>query len=294
MGSYLGILFAFGALAGWGVGDFYIQRTSRNVGIWKSLFFIGVAGMVGLFPFIGNDFRTVLAQPRLLFLFFGALGPVVTLAALANFWALKNGKISVVAPITGMELPIAVGLSMLFAHERLDVVTFSLILVVFVGILLISVSGDRQKAAISRPELEKGVFFALIGAFGLAATNVLTGLGSRETSPLFSIWFTHTFVSIVAGTYLIARRQLTSVVSDLVRYPTNIILQSVLDNAAWISFAYATVFIPISVATAISECFIILSTVLGVVVGHERLRRHQIVGIALAIVGIIFLSFVIY
>jgi|GEM_PF-4617325 3-methyladenine DNA glycosylase Mpg len=47
----LGVLLALGALASWTVGDFFIQRTSRKLGIWKALFFITILGAIVLFPF---------------------------------------------------------------------------------------------------------------------------------------------------------------------------------------------------------------------------------------------------
>ena len=48
----IGVLLAFGALIGWGFGDFLIQRSTRAVGIWKTLFSIGVGGTLLLTPFV--------------------------------------------------------------------------------------------------------------------------------------------------------------------------------------------------------------------------------------------------
>lgn len=44
MTHYIGILFAFIALISWGFGDFFIQKTTRIIGSWKALFFIGIVG----------------------------------------------------------------------------------------------------------------------------------------------------------------------------------------------------------------------------------------------------------
>ena len=48
---------------------------------------------------------------------------------------------------------------------------------------------------------------------------------------------------------------------------------------AWIAFAYATVFVPIAIAVSISQCFIIITVLLGIFVSHEKLMSHQKVGV---------------
>jgi len=49
MPYYLGIIFAIIALFSWGFADFYIQKSSRTVGIWKTLFTVGAVGCVAFF-----------------------------------------------------------------------------------------------------------------------------------------------------------------------------------------------------------------------------------------------------
>ena len=105
MSHNVGILFAFIALVSWGFGDFFIQKTTRVVGSWNVLFFIGIVGLIGLFPFVKNDLAS-LNNSNLLLL--GLLGVVVVFAALFDFEALRQGKIAIVEPIIGLELPITV------------------------------------------------------------------------------------------------------------------------------------------------------------------------------------------
>ena len=117
MSNDAGILFAFIALMSWGFGDFFIQKTTRVIGSWKALFFIGIVGLIGLFPFVKNDLAS-LSGANLLLL--GLLAVVVTFAALFDFEALRQGKIAIVEPIIGLELPITVGLSLTLANEALS------------------------------------------------------------------------------------------------------------------------------------------------------------------------------
>ncbi|MFA5793430.1 MAG: hypothetical protein WC897_06265, partial [Candidatus Gracilibacteria bacterium] len=90
-----GILFAFGALLCWGFGDFFIQKSTRAIGIWKSLFFIGASGIVAIFPFIFDQLGALLREPRHLAIL-SLAGIVVLFTALFEFESLRRGKLAIV------------------------------------------------------------------------------------------------------------------------------------------------------------------------------------------------------
>jgi drug/metabolite transporter (DMT)-like permease len=272
MSSYIGIVFAFVALISWGVGDFFIQQTTRVVGSWKALFFIGIVGFVGLFPFVKNDLSSLNGSSILLL---SLLGVVIVFAALFDFEALRQGKITIVEPIIGLELPLTVGLSILFANESLSLLQLLLIVVVFIGIVL-AITSHHTHLHYHKRIFEKGVILAGIGAIGMA---------------LVTIWFTHSLLAVVCGIYLFVKGEFGKLMSDFKKYPKQIIGQSIFDNLAWVSFAKATTYIPIAIATTISESYIALSVMLGLFVNKEKLKRHQIIGVTLAIVGVVTLSY---
>lgn len=287
MSNYAGILFAFIALVSWGFGDFFIQKTTRVVGSWKALFFIGIVGLVGLFPFVKNDLTTLSAAN---FLLLGLLGIVVVFAALFDFEALRQGKIAIVEPIIGLELPITVGLSLTLANESLSFSQLFLIGIVFIGIML-AITAHHTHLHYHKRIFERGVILAGIGAVGMALTNVLVGVSSQDISPLITIWFAHSLLAVVCGIYIFYKGEFVNLVSDFKNHPKPIIGQSILDNVAWVSFAKATTFIPIAIATTISESYIALAVLLGLFINREKLRKHQIIGIVLATIGIITLSY---
>ncbi|OHB22485.1 MAG: hypothetical protein A2939_02915 [Parcubacteria group bacterium RIFCSPLOWO2_01_FULL_48_18] len=287
MFHYVGILFSFIALVSWGFGDFFIQKTTRVIGSWKALFFIGMAGLIGLFPFVKNDL-TSLNSANLLLL--GLLGVVVVFAALFDFEALRQGKIAIVEPIIGLELPMTVGLSLALANESLSFLQLFLVGIVFIGIVL-AITAHHTRLHYHKRIFERGAILAGIGAIGMALTNFLVGVSSQGISPLITIWFAHSLLAVVCGIYILFKGEFGSLISDFKNYPKPIIGQSVLDNVAWVSFAKATTYIPIAIATTISESYIALAVLLGLFVNRERLRVHQIVGVALATIGVITLSY---
>ena len=52
----------------------------------------------------------------------------------------------------------------------------------------------------------------------------------------------------------------------------------ILDNIAWIAFAWAMTLAPIGIVVALSESYIIIAVLLGMFVNREFLRKHQKIG----------------
>lgn len=284
----LGIIFALGALLFWGVGDFCIQRATREIGIWKSLFFICLTAVVVLFPFIRGEIGEVFNDPKGLALLLTA-GVAIFVMALLIFESYKIGKLAIVEPILSIELPVAVILGVFLAHENLNLVQWLLILVVFVGVVL-AMTKHHTHLHYHKRILEKGVLYALFGAILMGAANFLIGVASQETSALFTIWFTSLMTAVFCFIYFIAKGTTKSLVRDFKKHTKAITSSSVFDNAAWISYAFATTYIPISIATTISESYIALTVGLGIFVNKEKVNWHQVVGIVLAVSGVIILS----
>lgn len=284
----MGIIFALGALLSWGFGDFFIQRTAREAGIVRAIFFISAIGAIGITPFILGEIPEILASSHLLLLVVVA-GLTLFITALFEFEGLKQGKISVIEPLMAMELPLTVALSIFFIGERLSALQIFLIVCIALGILL-AITTRLRHLHYHRRFLEKGVLFAGIGAVGMAISNVLVGVSGQETSPLFAIWAINILHGSLAFLWLVARGKLRHLLPFQGERRLHILLMSVLDNAAWIFYVYAVVLIPISITIAISESYIILSVLLGILVNHEKVKRHQKIGMVLATTAVIILA----
>lgn len=282
-----GVLLSVSTLLLWSVGDFYIQKSTRLVGIWKSLFFISLFGMVIELPFVWKDAGMILLSPSGLLLLL-ILGFVVFLAALLDFEALKRGKISVVEPVFGLEIPITVFLGIMSGYDVLSATQLFLIVLIFIGVVLsVMVKGSFHYHRII---WERGVFLAVIGTVAMAITNFLTGVGSQTISPLMTIWFINFFMTVATFIYLFFKKEWRSLPNDLYRHSKVILTESLFDNIAWLSYAFAMTLIPISIVTTISQSYIVLTVLLGVSVNKETLNRHQVVGVSIAVLGVILLS----
>ncbi len=287
----LGILFALTALVSWGFGDFFIQRATREIGIWRALFFICLVGVIVIFPFIKDEIKTTLSDQRGMF-FLTSAGVAMFLAALCLFRSYKEGKLAIVEPILTLELPITVFLGIYAWNEKLKVVEIALIGVVFLGVVL-AMTKHHTHLHYHRRIFEKGVLWALGGAGVMGLTNFLMGASSQETSPLFAVWYTSLMILVFCFIYLLIKGELKKLKSDLKNHLKAIVTESIFDNLAWISFSAATVYIPISIATTITESYIVIPVTLGILINREKLERHQKIGITLAVLGVILLGGVI-
>jgi drug/metabolite transporter (DMT)-like permease len=276
----LGILAAVIAMVSWGFGDFLIQKSTRRVGDWEALFYISIFGAIVILPFIYGQLPALVANAgELALLLMTSL--VLLVAALFDFEALKEGKIAIAEPIFVIEIPVAALLAFFVISEGITLMQTALIGGLIVGLVLVSVRKIDFKR---RKWLEKGVVLAFIGSLFMGTTNFLFGIAARETSALMVNWFTSLFLAVVCIAYLAHKSKLHKLALDGRKRLDLLLGLCILDNTAWIAFAYATVLLPIAIAVSISQCFIIITVLLGIFVSREKLLRHQKIGVVIAIV----------
>lgn len=288
MSISVGIGLAFVAMLCWGIGDFLIQRSTRKLGDWETLFVITAFGSVVLFPFVYAKLPPLFggAGSRELIILF-ASATVLFIAALLEFEALRRGKIAVVEPMWSLEIPAAGFLALFILGERLTPEQVALIFFLIIGLFLVSFRGTVLS---HRHFLERGVFFSLLAAIVMGAANFFMGWGGRLTDALLMNFFASAFIAIISGVYLMFSGKSGKMLSDVIRHRRLLLPMAIADNAAWVAFVFAMSVAPIGIATALSESYIIIAVILGLAVGHERLEFHQKVGLVAAIAAAVTLA----
>jgi bacterial/archaeal transporter family protein len=287
MTAVTGVFLALVALFSWGVADFLIQRSARYVGIIKTTLLIGLVSLVAFTPFVLDDLATITSS-QLLLLFL--TGCVLTVGSLLDFAALREGKMAVAEPIIGLETPLTVLFAVVIAHEDLSLFQIAVIGMIFIGTILI-VTKQFSHLHYHKRLFEKGVKLAALAAIGLAAANFLVGESSQQLSPFLAIWSVGFIHVLVCAVVLLIQGKLHTVAKDVKRHPWTLIGQAIVDNVAWISFAAAALFIPISITASISSGYIAVAVLLGIFISREKVRKHQLFGVVLVSVGIAVLSY---
>jgi len=280
MGPETGIVFAFGALLFWGFGDFLIQRSTRKFGDWETLFIVTLFGAVITTPFVYGSLPHLFSFEDGSLLVLTTVSVVLLVAALLDFEALREGKIAVIEPMYALEVPIAAILAFTILSEGLGLPEIALVTVLVAGLMLVSLKSHH----LSRKRwVEKGALLALLGSLFMGSSNFLVGFASRVTTPFMTNWFLNVFIALVCLSYIVCKGRLGRLERH-VRDNTRLIFTvSAFDNLAWIAFAFAATLIPIAIAVAISESYIALAALLGMLLNREMLMRHQKAGLFVAL-----------
>ncbi len=289
MAIEIGILAALAALVFWGVGDFLIQNTTRKFGDWEMLFVITLFGAVVLTPFVYSDILNIVALGDNAFFLLIGVSTLLLVAALLDFEALKKGKIAVVEPVMAFEVPVAAIVAFLVINESMQLIDIFLVSSLVAGIILISLKTHHFSR---KTWIERGVLLAAIGAIFMGASNFMVGFASRTTTPLMANWFIDIFVATISFFYIMQNNRLSRLVGDFRSDKKIILIMCIFDNFAWISFAIAATLIPVAIAVGISESYIALSALLGLVISREKLLMHQKAGLFIAIASAVALAFI--
>lgn len=280
-----GIIAALGAMLCWGFGDFFIQRTTRKLGDLESLTLIGAIGIIILLPFVLQELPLLFSLENVMMLLF--LGLVTFVVAILDLEALKKGKLSMVDVILEIELPVTVVLGFIFFQEVLAPVQLLVISLIFVGIVLISVSSFSKEHFIKK--IEKGVILAALGSVGMGVVNFLTAVGSKQISPLMAVWFPWIIFTVISMIFIFQRKGFRKLLSDTAKHKGIVLCMGVFDTVAWLLFAMALLTNELAITTAVTESYPAIAVCLGVWLNKEKVLKHQYLGVVLALASSIIL-----
>lgn len=273
------ILFSFLAMLSWGLGDFLIQKNSRIIGEFETLFWIGLIGSIGLLPFVWNDLHLI--QGPTWFLVLG-LGLILFIASFIDIRALNRGKLSVIDVVLEIELPITVVLSIFFFGEVLSVFQIIMILCILLGIILIATKSFSHL----EKGLEKGVLLAVVAALLMGLANFLTGVSAKSLTPMIAVWAPLVFITFACLFFL----KKNTLLKNLIKHKKLIFGMAIIDTLAWSFYALAMEKGEISIVTAITESYPVIAMFLGVKFNKEKIVSHQWIGASLALLASVVLA----
>lgn len=195
-----GIGLAFVAMLCWGIGDFWIQRSTRKVGDLGALFFCTAFGAVVLLPFVYKDIPALFAESPQTLVVLGVLCVSLLIAAILDFEALRVGKLAVVEPIWSFEVPVAGLLAFFILNERIGALQILLIVTLLVSLAFVSL---KKQFAWEHLLLERGTILAFLAAVLMGGANFFMGWFSRLNDPLMGNFLTDVFIAVVTGVLIL-------------------------------------------------------------------------------------------
>jgi drug/metabolite transporter (DMT)-like permease len=208
-----------------------------------------------------------------------AAGASGALGLSCYYFALSTGTMGVVAPVTsfGVVVPVAVGV---LAGESPSMVTLGGIAVAIVGIVLTS-GPEFSGGASARP-----VLIAAMGGLFFGVFFVFMDHGS-EDSPLLTLWTMRATVALAFAVAALARRTTGGLERRDFLWVSGIAAG---DLGANLTFGIASTLGYVSITAVLSSLFPVVTVLLAWMVLRERLRRIQIAGVAVTMLGVALIS----
>ena len=264
--------------ASWGTADFFGGLTTRRLGIVLVGAVSQAAGLVvvgAVILVIGEP------APDAHAIAFGAAAGACAVVGLgALYQGLAVGPMSVVAPITALEVivPVVAGL---VRGDRPSTVQILGMVVAVLGVVLASreTAGDADRTESRVP----GAVYAAIAAVFLGLLVTFLNEAGRQSAPwaAFTLRLVSVPVSVVA---LVATRAWR-------RKPTGreagtMLGVGVLDNLANLTFAYAGQTGMLALISVVGSLYPVTTVLLARSILRERLTTSQWVGVVTAFVGV--------
>ena len=208
-----------------------------------------------------------------------AAGAAGSLGLICYYLALATGTMGVVAPVTslGVVIPVGVGLA---SGETPSMLTGSGVAIAIIGVVLTS-GPEFSGVATARP-----VLIAVLAGLFFGVFFVFMAHGSRS-SPLLTLWAMR--VTVTAA-FVLAALALRTTGGLVGRDYLWVLFIGVGDVSANLSFAIASTKGYVSITSVLSSLFPVVTILLARAILHERLRRVQIAGVAVTMLGVACIS----
>ena len=253
----------------WGVAELFMLRGARGLGSLGLARWLMVFGTVMILPFalLTGPIPSAEDLPYAVMPALFALG-----GTLAYFRALSIGQLTIVSPTVATSGGFAALVAIVFLGER-----FSLLGMVGLSLGVVGVVVATYVRGGGRAE---GVSWAVLGAVLLGVYTVALAASSERIGPVWSV----AAYRLTGLLVLWAAAPLSKAPVGLQRADRGLVLRAAaIETVGFAAFTTALDLGPVAIVAVVAAQFSTVAVVLGSVVLHERLHRHQWVGVAMMI-----------
>lgn len=275
-----GILLALAASISWGVADFGAGVGARRLPVPLVIAATQTAGIV----FVGLAVAIVRPEPPSAAQFgYGAVAGTLGLFGLFAFYrALAIGAMGIVGPLTatGAVVPLAYGLA---RGERPSTVQLLGVALAIVGVIAAAVERHPTQAG---ARIGSGVGLSLLAALAFGSSLVFLSKAAAGGA----LWAPLSMRSVGVPLVLVAMLVLRTPTEGLRASLWLLVGVGVCDTGANILFGFAVSRGLLSVVSVLASLYPVVLVALARVLLHERIARHQLAGVAIALTGVALIS----
>jgi drug/metabolite transporter (DMT)-like permease len=261
----------------WGGGDFVAGLLGRRIPILVVALVAWTTGLVITGTLVLTVDPTVPSGRAFVAGFLGGIFGAIGLASL--YHGLAVGRMSIVAPIASLSalVPIVVG----FAQgDRPAPIQVAGMVAALVGAVLAATAPDHDGVR----RMNVGIVPAVIAALGIGISVTFVAVAAEESAVWTPLLLRTASVPLVAIIVLVRRPSFAAVRRRDVGAMMGV---GAADNLGNIAFAFATTKGLLALVSAVASLVPVVTVVLARFVLHEHLTRHQLVGVVLAVAGVV-------
>jgi drug/metabolite transporter (DMT)-like permease len=284
----LPILAGLFAAVCWGLEFFIVSGPAKEIGQYRTAMYTLLFSGAAMVPFLlyfgigpGVDAYLVAAV---------ALAGIVSfLGFYFSFRAFRYGDVCITAPIASASPVVVVLASVFILHDALTPIEVASIAAVILGIVLVSTKA--KDISMRRIIVAAGVGSALLAFFFVDLSDVFAG--AYITLLGFAFFCVLLRFSSIGSGYVIGRATRQDMRAPPRRLVAPIAAAGFLETAGLMVLMYG-VFVWTSampIMSSLSSFMGGVTAVLGFVILKERPERNQVLGIALAVIGVVVLTY---
>jgi drug/metabolite transporter (DMT)-like permease len=286
------VILGLAAAISWGVADFLARFAARQIGAYRSQFFMQAFGFGILSAFwLASRPADPVATPQSGWGWAALAGVLSASGSYALYRAFETGVLAVVAPISAAYPALTVLLS-IESGEKIQAARWAGIVLVLAGVTLAvssSPTNDDLAAAESRPKGGSAVRWAIAAAvafgvmFWLLGFRVVPALGGMA-----SVWGLRLVGVAGMGAVALPLRQTLRL--PKVETIWLLVAMGLLDTGAYLANNFGMGLGHVSVVTVLVSVYAAVTVFLAAAVLRERLSWKQWVGVGLIFAGVVILA----
>jgi drug/metabolite transporter (DMT)-like permease len=292
----LGIIFGLAAAVSWGAADFLARHSARQMGAYRTLFYMQVTGLVGASVYLAGVNGSTATLLRALKDHWGLavfLGAITSVNMMAFYAALEKGTLSIVAPISS-SFPALTVLLAYASGERLTPVRFLGVALTLGGVILASMAEVAPQAGsgsgASRALFGPGVMLAIAAATGFGVWNWVVGFYAVPAwGGIATVWIQRLSTVVFLGAAIVPFRLSLALPAVNIWWLVGAI--GVLDALGFLFGNWGFEREQVGVVTVLGSLFGAVTLLLALAILRERLSRRQWFGVGLIFAGIVLINF---
>lgn len=285
MALEIGILLAIGAMAFWGMEEFFLKKSIAGIGVASTLLINTVTGIfVDIFLIYIVLSSRVVPISYISFIVILGVGLLLYLEYIFFYKALQKQELSLISTLDESWVLISVPIAVFLFGEIIAPLHALAIGVVLAGAFLISVNLKH----LGRMKLISGARFELLSIAFAGISSPLIRIVTEDVGEFMAFFYLDAIIIL----FILAHRSLMHVryIKPSAAQLKIVVASGLADGLAFASFVLAIAYADISIVTPIVASTALVAIILGRIVLKEKINLHQKAGILLVLIGVVVLS----